>query len=551
MCTGSNAPTAGCSSFFIWLLLTGVAFLLTQPSLQAQGQFSGDLQLETQFYIRDTTIGASNTEHYDVLKNGGDSWLSLNYLNNDWDLSVGVRFDGFYNSNLHFPGTAFTGIGLGAFYIQKGIGNLDITGGYIYDQFGSGLTFRAFEERTLGIDKALLGARLIYDFNENWSIKTVIGEQKNRFELFKPIIMGANIEGFITIGDKITLSPGFNAVNRTMDKASLDILRGSLQTQLSSSGATDTLLPKSNVHTIGAYTSLDVGKFSWYVEGAYRTSEFNPVDTAVGTTIFQNRDGNVFLTSLTFSQKGLGITGQYRRVDFFEHRTSPNELLLNGIYNYLPTFTRQNSLRLPARYNSVAQDDGEQAYQIDVIYQPIKGYTFSLNASDIRTLDGDPLFREYYFDLEIRKKKNWKMLVGANFVSYDQEFYEAKPDAKVVETVTPFVEFLYKIDRKKSIRCELQYLNTDGDFGSWMYGLLEFNMAPSWSFAVSDMYNYRPTDKSPGQIHYYDVAVAYTKAANRFQIKYARQVEGIVCTGGVCRFEPAFNGVRFGVTSSF
>jgi hypothetical protein len=143
------------------------------------------------------------------------------------------------------------------------------------------------------------------------------------------------------------------------------------------------------------------------------------------------------------------------------------------------------------------------------------------------------------------------MLVGANFVSYDQEFYEAKPDAKLVETITPFVEFLYKIDRKKSIRCELQYLNTDGDFGSWMYGLLEFNMAPSWSFAVSDMYNYQPTDKSPGQIHYYDVAVAYTKAANRFQIKYARQVEGIVCTGGVCRFEPAFNGVRLGVTSSF
>jgi hypothetical protein len=84
-----------------------------------------------------------------------------------------------------------------------------------------------------------------------------------------------------------------------------------------------------------------------------------------------------------------------------------------------------------------------------------------------------------------------------------------------------------------------------------MYGLVEFNIAPSWSISVADMYNYAPTEKSPGQIHYYTAYGSFTQKANRFYLAYSRQVEGIVCTGGVCRFEPAFNGVKFGVTSSF
>jgi hypothetical protein len=38
---------------------------------------------------------------------------------------------------------------------------------------------------------------------------------------------------------------------------------------------------------------------------------------------------------------------------------------------------------------------------------------------------------------------------------------------------------------------------------------------------------------------------------NRITLGYVRQVEGINCTGGVCRLEPAFNGVKATLTSSF
>ncbi len=515
----------------------------THRGLHAQGYFSGDLQMETQFYIRDTLIGASNTEHYDVLKNGGDAWLSLNYANPELELSLGVRMDLFYNSNLHFPGTAYTGIGIGAFYIQKRAGKLDITGGYLYDQFGSGLTFRAYEERALGIDKAILGARLQYDFSDHWSIKALAGKQKNRFELFAPIIMGAELFGNVQLGENTFLNPGLNVVNRTMDKENLDLVRANLAASLNPG---DSVLPLANEYTGSVYNSLDWKAFSWYVEfGATSHS----VETASGEPY--DRWGNILLTSLSYSRKGLGLTGQFRRVDNFELRTSPNEQLLQGIYNFLPALTRQNSLRLPARYNGVPQDLGEQGFQLDAIYQPMKGYTLSGNFANITNLSGTKLYREYYADLEIRTSRKWKLLFGAQHVEYNQDFYENKPGAKEVSTITPFAEFLYKIDRRKSIRVEAQYMDTEGDFGSWMYGLVEFNMAPSFSISVADMYNHQPTDKSPGQIHYYTVFSSYTKDANRFYVSYSRQVEGIICTGGVCRFEPAFNGVKLGVTSSF
>ena len=526
------------------LIACGLALsLISSKGLSGQGQFSGDLQLETQFYIRDTLIGASGTEHYDVLKNGGDSWLSFSYLNPEWDLSMGVRFDAHYNSNLHNPGTAFTGIGVGTFYLQKRVDKLDITAGYLYDQFGSGLTFRAYEERALGIDKALLGVRLMYALHENWTVTGIVGKQRDRFDLFAPVIMGGRLEGSLAAGKTVRLNPGLSVVDRSMDKENLDLVRANLAPTLAPG---DSVRPLANVYTASVYNTLSVGNVSWYVELAGKSNEY---DTPDGSPWDQY--GSAVLSSLSYSKKGLGLTGQFRRVNAFMLRTSPNEQLLNGIFNFLPTLTRQNSLRLPARYNAVAQDLGEIGYQLDGIYTPVKGYTLSGNYSDIRTLDNRQLFREIYADLEVRIKSDWKLLVGGQTVQYNQDFYENKPGVPTVRTFTPFVEFLYKLDKRKSIRIEAQHMSNEGDFGSWMYGLIEFNMAPSFSISVADMYNYDPTEKSPGQIHYYTLFSSYTNKANRFYASYSRQVEGIICTGGVCRFEPAFNGVKIGVTSSF
>ena len=93
-------------------------------------------------------------------------------------------------------------------------------------------------------------------------------------------------------------------------------------------------------------------------------------------------------------------------------------------------------------------------------------------------------------------------------------------------------------------------MKTDQDFGSWIFSLVEFGMAPHWSFGLSAMYNIDPK-KNDDKIIYPSAGVYYTRNANRYSMRYVKQVEGVVCTGGICRLEPAFSGFQLDVVSTF
>ena len=128
------------------------------------------------------------------------------------------------------------------------------------------------------------------------------------------------------------------------------------------------------------------------------------------------------------------------------------------------------------------------------------------------------------------------------------------------------MDILYKIDRKKAVRLEAQVMKVGDDeindakqdYGDWVFGQIEVTFAPHWTFTASDMYNVGPGKNSPKgedgdkkKIHYPRFDVFYTHRSNRFSLSYVKQVEGVVCTGGICRLEPAFSGVKFSVNSSF
>lgn len=94
---------------------------------------------------------------------------------------------------------------------------------------------------------------------------------------------------------------------------------------------------------------------------------------------------------------------------------------------------------------------------------------------------------------------------------------------------------------------------TEQDYGSWFFAMAELGLAPNWSFEVSTMYNTIRNDnpKKPEGKFFPTIGAVYTKDSNRFSLRYVKQVEGVVCSGGICRLEPAFSGIRFSLTSSF
>src|ERR1700761_5260862 len=186
---------------FLLLFITG--------KILAQGTFSGDLMMNMNFFQRDTNIKAAGNPLYDNYLSGSEGWLDLRYAINGFTFFV--RADAFNNSNLKNPTSANTDFGIGAWSVTKDMKDLSITVGSIYDQIGSGILFRAYEDRGLLIDNALVGIELKYKLTDNIMLKGFTGQQKNNNFVnnvrYGPVIRGFNAEGDFTPG-KVRLVPG-------------------------------------------------------------------------------------------------------------------------------------------------------------------------------------------------------------------------------------------------------------------------------------------------------------------------------------------------------
>lgn len=543
------------------LLLPGIAFILSIWSAQAQekGEFSGNFQSNTQIYVRDDRIGA-NTIQYLRQKSSTDAWMFMNYKYSGFELSA--RFDLFHNSPLLNPQQAYTNNGLGYWSLSKKIDDLTLTVGYFYDQFGSGTIFRAYEDRLIGIDYAMRGVRAQYQISNTWMVKAFTGKQKGflnlsnnedtRFDVTPQVVQGINTEKRFQIGERLSIDAGLAFVNRTLDGNTLS----NLVSQINALPDTNRFMTYSNTYAGSAYFTLNYKGFSWSGEYVAKSAEAlrNPLTTALF-----GAPGSVAFTSLGYSQKGLGINVQYKRVENFQFRTSPDYILLNGLVTYLPSITRQNVYRLLARYNPFVQELGENAFQADFLWSPSKKLILNGNFSLVDGLDGKRLFREAYLEAVYKANKKLKVQLGFQHIFYNQALYELNPKAPNVYAYTPFTDVTYKINKKTSFRFEAQYMHTNQDLGSFVNALVELNVSPHWSFSVGDMLNTNPVRTpgslqeaiSPEQVHYYNLFAAYNFKTTRITANYLKQVQGVNCTGGICRVEPAFSGFRLGLVTNF
>jgi len=564
---------------FLLLIPAIVGSLQGQNSGNDKGQFTGNLLLNNQKYLRDDKIGASGTMPvYGRNVVSSDFWLFMQYRIKDY--SFIVRYDGFNNSNLLSPLEIYSNHGIGFWQANKKLGELDITVGSFYDQFGSGVLFRAYEQRQIGIDYSMQGLRLAYNINENWRIKGFSGNQKGsnkkRFDFNPQVISGLNIEGSIDLGkDSLgeskfgSLQVGASAINRTLDDQSMSWL----VTNINSYERDDQFVPKYNVYGFNGYFTYDIGNFSWNVEANYKSEEaIVDMDNKLRLS-----DGNVLYTSLSWGKSkmkvgntlvSVGLNVQARHIDNFVLKTSPSATLLDGLVSYLPSLTKQNTYRLMARYNAPAQDLGEDGFQGEIEAKIGTKTRVSFNASYVQSLKSngelDPttkqmkpieLFREYNLEVVQSIGKD-KLKLGLQNILYNQARYEREPEYDPVNTITPFFEWLHKTNSGKTFRVEGQYLNTKQDQGSFANLVVEYYFTKNFSMSVGDMLNIEPhryetMGISDEILHYPSFFMGYVHNNSVYTLSYIKQQAGVNCSGGICRLEPAFSGVRFTVSSNF
>lgn len=528
---------------------------------QNTARITGNLQSNGNFFIRDTSIGAAGTPpQYDHQKFGAESWLNLNYSN--WGFDMGLRFDMFNNSNLFNPQGVYNGQGIGRWYVRKSIDKFDLAGGYLYDQIGSGIIFRAYEERSLMIDNALFGVSVGYHFNDDWKIRAFAGKEKQQFGTYNSNLRGAVLEGFIKPDStkNFTLAPGVGIVARTYDEQTVNGIVDALRFDTAYNGGS----VQYNTYAATLFNTLTSGPFTWYVEGAVKTKDviYVPPPPQGGDDEWRNTTGYTVYTSLAYARRGLGITLEGKRTKDFSFRQNPDAVGVQGPINFLPPLAKQNTYRLTARFSPATQELGEQALQLDARYALTKKLSVGLNLSEIQLLDGRELYREITPEVTYKYKRKWQAIAGLQVLKYDIATYQGHGDFieedDYVDAVTPYGEFLYRFTPRRSLRVEAQYLATEDEYGSWAFLLAELGWAPHWLFYVSDMYKIQHSGEVVNEeaakydnIHFPTVGLVYTQRANRFSLAYVKQVEGINCSGGICRYEPTFHGVQLRVNSSF
>ena len=550
---------------------------------------SGSLESNLQWYNNDPEFLEVDYEDEYLRSN---SYLRLDYefLNN---FTAGLQLESYEPMALLNYYKGYEGTDLATYYVNYKNESLDITAGYFYEQFGSGLLLRTYEERQLGWNNALRGGRVIYTPNSYLSATVLYGQMRNAFEISDTNLYGVNTNFDITNAFKIeslsNLSLGLSYVGKQEDfSKNPDFINSPNTPNLISSYAIN--------------LDADFGKFYTSMEYTIKGEDvaYQDLGGFLKSVSDQFYKGNALLVDLGYTKKGIGINTTFRRIEnmsFFAESdfSNPKQNQFNMLsVNYIPALTKQQDFALGNIYvyqpqarlsiSEIAGQAGEIGSQIDAFYTIKKGtalggkYGTKLTANfsywalldakfndQEQTYDaeflkfGKKLFKD--FNIEIRKKwsKTWNSIFTFQNGTTNKGVFTGEPVALAneVDFTIAVAEATYKFGKGKSIRLEAQHLWSESFLvasnianGNWAGGTIEVNLNRNLSLYVNDIYNY-DNYVEDYQIHYYNFGGSYSKGATRIALNYGRQRGGLLCVGGVCRFVPENTGLSLNLTTAF
>jgi hypothetical protein len=532
------------------------------------------LESNTVWYNNDSETG----DFFDTANNDSDKHIRSNsYLKIDYNFlesfTASVQIESYEPFALLNYSKSYEGTNLGTYSLNYRNSKLNITAGHFYSQFGSGLVLRNWEDRQLGINNALQGGKIVYDPVSFISLTALYGKQRVGFTTSEGEIFGFNSE---------------------LDAASIfDFKNTSLEIGLSYVGRkeeTTFLEPSFNELTNSLSGRVDYYQNNFYSNAEYVIKSDDAIKQGGQLSNRLVKPGNAFLFNTGYSKRGFGIDATFRRLEnmnFFSERNAAGNVFNESSINYIPGLTKQHDYLLTNIFVYQAQStvnldtsqSGEIGGQIDLFYK-IKKETFlggkygakiAFNFSYWAGLDGDytqdnpdagilPNYevgllgfgKKYFsdFSIEIRKKwtPKWRSIFYFVNQSYNKKVVEGS--GAMINSNIGVIESTHRLGNGKSIRLEVQMLNSDSTKHDWTGGTIEYNINSRFSVYANDIYN-KGSDTNTEKTHFFNLGGSYTKGATRLGINYGRQRAGLLCVGGVCRFVAEATGLTANLTMSF
>ncbi len=520
------------------------------------GEVHGSFQADAQYYNRDTTIGADKIPEAMAV----NAFMEMRYTNKNFE--AGMRYELFMPQMQGYD-SRWKGNGFGYRYLRYKNERIDVTAGNFYEQFGSGMILRAYQEWNLGFDNSLDGVRVKYKMKA-LTLTGLVAKQRYYWDVGPGLIRG--VDGQLSVNDlfkkmadsKTRLFLGYSFVSRY--QSDLDPIYK---------------LPE-NVAAEAARIELFRGGFHYKLEVGWKINDPNASNNMI------YKGGNALITEFGYSKKGIGFVLQAERVDNMDFRSNRASTGFDLPIGYIPAMTRQHAYSLAAMYPYASQANSQMGLQATLIYKIKKktalggryGTNININYSiansiykekvnDTIAIDqpgtlgykskffkvGDELyFSDFNIKIQRKISRKWNISLMYMNVFYNMFINEGHAEPNVHANI--FIgDFWWKFKPYNSLHLELQALTTAQDDGNWTSAMLEYNNRGFFAATIL-LFNQGDPGHSNSSLYPY-ITAGFTRKATRISASYGKQREGIVCVGGVCRAVPASNGFSLTMSSSF
>jgi hypothetical protein len=501
-----------------------VGFAVFAPRAEASGVVSvqGQNQLE---YSLSSEADRDSTVPREIFENWLDADIRFDRF------LAGFRYEAFLPHELR-PDSLRQGIVQRYAQAEYPFGG--IRAGNFYGIFGRGLLFRSYEDRSIRIDGNMDGV-LLWGEKGRFKAKAFSGrireiETDERTAVLRGADLGVDAGMGLGFGGSYLIQSAPNP------------------------NPAGYVVPPAPRHTeaIGGRLSFIHQWFDVYYEGGRINRLFlTSSDRARGTTYDDLRGTGHYAALSVFPFGGLSITAEYKEYERFRFQPAGSR---GTDYNNPPAATRETSYALISRHPHQLDPNNEKGFQIEAVAAPIAGSTVTLSRAESNRLNGKPFFHEWYAE--------WRQELGGKYsaaVVYDY----IRDEETGSKNHTPIVEFGYHPGGEWSIRSEYQYQQSEVTLGTErnQLALVEFHATYDLVFSVVGEHTASlvpsfdpdnvPCAREKRDDFFYGQVDWFFSQQHHLSLMAGKRRAGFICVGGVCRFEPEFEGIECKLVSTF
>lgn len=485
-------------------------------------------QTDNRWFLLPDGLGFSNQLEYsydtDTNNEIFENWLNLDYNKNIF--SAGIRFEVFQPNDpdpsisrgkVKYADIAYKYIGVDIGDVEEG---LNITVGNFYKLFGRGLILKSYEDRNIRIDNNLIGVKVDANY-EGFTLTALSGSAANSNNLREDIL---------------------HAVDLQYGKFDLVKLGTTFASNLPSiEGAARTTLASFRIQP--SYWNFD-----GYAEYGVKSNK------DVQSQVFHDDEwkiGEAFYGSLNFYYDVFSIVGEYKYYDNYAFTSNDGTIF----YNTAPSLRKEYTYQLLNRHPSPLDQSNEEGYAVEMNFNISDETSLIANYGITNTLPTSSYYQRVnnlslpiatqLEEIYLQASHNWsESLTSILAFGYNEEL------STNTKNFTPILENKFYFDDINTIKLVLEHqqtenLTTDEKYYDDIINI-EYLRSPNFSVAVvAELQTKEPQEGNVVRKFWSFIQFGY-KLGNHSDLSLlvgTRQA-GNICIGGICRYEPAFQGVE-------